>query len=105
MNTAKASAMDHFFDAAVHNDSFAKKLRELRLSRSPRLSQEHAARQLGITRATLANYESGRVSAPLWFACAAASYYGIEIGELVEIDDERIRIECEHRIKRSASGL
>lgn len=61
--------MDHFFDAAVQNDSFAKKLRDLRLSRSPRLSQERAARHLGITRATLANYESGRVSAPLWFLC------------------------------------
>jgi len=105
MDAKRESAMDLIFDAAVQNDSFAKKLRDLRLSRSPRLSQERVARQLGVTRATLANYESGRVSAPLWFACAAASYYGVGIGELAEIDDERIREECEHRIAKSAGRL
>ncbi len=97
--------MEIFFDSTVQNDFFAHKLRELRLCRIPYLSQERAARQLGIARATLVNYELGRVAAPLWFACAAAAFYGVGIEELVEMKDERMREECEHRIRNSASGL
>jgi transcriptional regulator with XRE-family HTH domain len=97
--------MGILFDSTVQNDFFARKLRELRLQKTPYLSQERAARRLGITRATLANYELGRVAAPLWFACAAASYYGVGIEELVEMNDERMREACERRIRNSASGL
>jgi transcriptional regulator with XRE-family HTH domain len=80
-----------FIDSTVLNDCFAKRLRELRLCRFPKLSQERVARRLGITRATLANYESGRVAAPMWFVCAAASYYGVSIKEFVEAQSERKR--------------
>lgn len=71
-------------DAFVQNGCFARKLRELRLAVDPPLSQERLAQRLGVRRATLANYESDRVAVPLWFACAAASYFGVEIGELIK---------------------
>ena len=89
------------FDAFVHNRCFARRLRELRLRRSPRLSQERLARNLGVKRATLANYETGRVAVPLWFACAAASYFGVDIQELIseERTDDNADIPSGHTQK------
>ena len=69
-------------NAYLYNERFARKLRELRLQRSPRLSQERLARNLQVSRATLANYESGRVAVPMWFVCAAAEYFGVPVSEL-----------------------
>lgn len=69
-------------DAYILNEEFARRLRELRLRRSPRLSQERLAEILQVSRATLANYESGRVAVPMWFVCAAARYFDIPVAEL-----------------------
>ena len=71
------------------NDSFSVKLRRLRLGRTPHLSQERVARNLGVSRDTYANYESGRNTAPFWFACAAASYFGVPLDELTDEEQER----------------
>ena len=72
------------FDPYLNNELFAKRLKELRLSKSPRLSQERLARRLKVSRATLANYETGRVAIPMWFVCAAAEYFGVPVFEFVE---------------------
>lgn len=66
------------------NDSFSVKLRKLRKEKNPYLSQARVAKQLGVARATYANYESGRAAAPFWFACAVASYFRVPIEELTE---------------------
>ena len=72
----------------LFNEIFARKLRELRLARSPHLSQELLAQRLQVSRATLANYETGRVSVPMWFVCAAAEYFGVPVSELTGRKDE-----------------
>lgn len=71
-------------DPYVNNELFAKRLKELRLSKSPRLSQERLAQRLKVSRATLANYETGRVAVPMWFVCAAAEYFGVPVSELTK---------------------
>lgn len=76
--------MPEAFDPYLNNELFAKRLRELRLNKSLRLSQERLARRLKVSRATLANYETGRVAIPMWFVCAAAEYFGVPVSELLE---------------------
>ena len=71
-------------DPYINNELFARRLKELRLSRSPRLSQERLAQRLQVSRATLANYEAGRVAIPMWFVCAAAEYFGVPVSEFMK---------------------
>jgi len=71
-------------DPYINNEFFAGRLRELRLSRSPRLSQERLAQRLQVSRATLANYETGRVAVPMWFVCAAAEYFDVPVSEFMK---------------------
>lgn len=79
-----------FFDSEV-NEYFSGKLRQLRLGRYPKASQQKIARRLGVTRGTYANYESGLSAIPLWFACAVADYYKMDLEDLVP-EPERRRI-------------
>lgn len=81
---------------------FSRNLRKLRLLRQPRLSQEHLAETLGVSRATYAKYEQGRRMPPAWFVFCTAKYFGVAIEELFREDityeqsnrkDERIRNE------------
>jgi len=58
------------------NQYFGEKLKESRLKNNPPLSQEQLADEIGITRTTLANYESGISSPPWWFACIISKYFG-----------------------------
>lgn len=57
------------------NDSIAAKLKTLRKGR--KLTQEQAAAKLGITRATVSNYEVGRRSPHLSELKRIADFYGV----------------------------
>lgn len=70
---------------ALQNEYFGQKLREMRLRRVPRLSQEQLAFRLGVSRSAYANYETGRVAAPFWFANAVAAYFHVDLESLLPI--------------------
>lgn len=57
------------------------RLRRLRLARD--LSQADVARRIGITQASLSNYENGKRELPLSTAVAAAAVFNIDVCELV----------------------
>lgn len=99
MNIKESEKSPDFY---FQNEYFGQKLREMRLKRIPRLSQEQLAKRLGISRSSYANYESGRVAVPLWLACAAASYFEVDIGFFLPNVDERMMQECEHLIGKYA---
>jgi len=58
------------------NKYFGEKLKESRLKHDPPLSQEELAEEIGVSRTTLSNYESGISSPPWWFACIIGKYFG-----------------------------
>ena len=62
------------------NYFFGQKLKELR--KKKKISQERLAHELGVTRATVANYETGRASPPFWLVERVACYFKIELTEL-----------------------
>lgn len=72
---------------------FACNLRHLRLSQSPRLSQERLAQALGVGRRTYAQYEEGKRIPPGWFIFCTANYFDVAVAELIgqEMSKERIK--------------
>jgi len=58
------------------NKYFGDKLKESRMENVPTVSQEKIADDLGVSRTTIYNYESGYASPPWWFVCVIAKYFG-----------------------------
>lgn len=67
----------------IRKNAIAENLRLLRKSCTPKLSQERLARNLGISRSSYAQYETGKrvPKAPVLYR--AAQYFGITMEELL----------------------
>lgn len=62
---------------------FSQNLKQLRLLRNPRLSQERLANKLGVSRNTYAQYELGKRMPPAWFVLNTANYFKVSIEQLL----------------------
>ena len=63
-------------------------MKMLELRKFNKLSQEEAAKKLGILRATYANYEAGKTQPDISTLCQIADYYGVSLAYL-----------CDHKTK------
>jgi len=74
------------------NKYFGQKLKESRLKQNPPVTQEKLARDLGISRSTLLNYEKAKSSPPWWFVCIVSRYFDKQLEHynyLKEKEDDR----------------
>lgn len=71
----KIKTPSHPLSVGELNQAFGQNLKALR--KSNHLSQAKLAAKLGISRATLANYESGRTAPPYWLAEQIAAYFQV----------------------------
>ena len=62
---------------------FSRNLKRLRRLQAPPVSQRHLAGRLHVDRATIANYESGRLLPSLCLACNIARYFDISLETLL----------------------
>jgi len=62
--------------------NFSRNIRYLRLSRTPKLSQQMLARILGITVRSISRYESANCLPPSYVLTAMAAYFGYTTEEL-----------------------
>lgn len=68
----------------VVGQMFPKNLKNLRISR--RISQERAAKHCGVSRATYAKYENGKLQPTALFAVNAAAYFDVDLMSLFQMD-------------------
>jgi transcriptional regulator with XRE-family HTH domain len=87
------------------------KIRQVRLRTLPRMSQQHLAVRLGISRASVVNIEAGRQRPPLYLLCQIATALSVEpatlIPELNELTEPGLREPLDRKIVREiqrASG-
>ena len=95
--------MPSLIDEQTIMRNFSKNIRYLRLSKTPKLSQQTLARILGITVRSISRYETASCLPPTYILASMARYFGYTTEELLS---EKLPIMkgCEFNNENLSSG-